>query len=86
YPDTVKNITRGDIVHYKKSHYLTSNAVVAVAGNVIAEETFEKIGNAFRKMERGEKIEKPKVREAQRAPQVRFKKKDVDQTHVRIGV
>ena len=86
YPDTVKNITRGDIVHYKESHYLTSNAVVAVAGNVIAEETFEKIGNAFRKMERGEKIEKPKVREAQRAPQVRFKKKDVDQTHVRIGV
>src|SRR3989338_853544 len=36
YPDTVKNITRDDIVRYKQSHYLTSNAVVAVAGNIEA--------------------------------------------------
>lgn len=86
YPGTVKNITRDDIVHYKDSHYLTSNAVVAVAGNVSAEETFEKIDKAFSKMKRGKKIEKSAVRERQSGPQVKFKKKDVDQTHVRIGV
>ncbi|MEK7085021.1 MAG: insulinase family protein, partial [Patescibacteria group bacterium] len=52
----------------------------------IADETFEKIGKAFGKMTRGKKIEKPAAKERQSGPQVKFKKKDVDQTHVRIGV
>ena len=86
YPSTVKNITRDDVVHYKESHYLTSNAVVAVAGNVDAPAAFRKIEKAFSKMPQGNKIEKLKVREAQSRPQVRFKKKAVDQTHLRVGV
>lgn len=86
YPETVKNIKREDITHYKDSHYLTSNAVVVVAGNVNAEETFGKIDKAFSRMKEGKKIRKLKVTERQHSPQVKFKKKDVDQTHVRIGV
>lgn len=86
YPDTVKNITRDDIVNYKNSHYLTSNAVVTVAGNVDAERAFKKIEKAFKNMPQGKKLEKLKVAEVQRQPQVKFKKKDVDQTHMRLGV
>src|SRR3989344_3403800 len=86
YPDTVKNITRDDIVRYKQSHYLTSNAVVAVAGNIEAGTAFKKVEKAFAQMARGEKLSKPQVRDAQKLPAVKFKKKDVDQTHIRLGV
>ena len=86
YPETVKNITRDDIVRYKQSHYLTSNAVVAVAGNIEAGAAFKKVEKAFAQMARGEKLSKPQVRDAQKLPAVKFKKKDVDQTHIRLGV
>ena len=86
YPHTVKNIKREDIVKYKESHYLTSNAVVCVAGNIEPEVAFRKIGKAFAKMPQGNKLQKLKVKEEQSAPLVRFKKKDVDQTHIRLGV
>ena len=86
YPETVKNINRDDIIHYKNSHYLSSNAVVAVAGNVDQANVFKKIGKVFSKMPQGKKIEKLKVTEAQARPQVKLKKKDVDQTHIRLGV
>ncbi|MDP3762847.1 MAG: pitrilysin family protein [bacterium] len=86
YPDTVKNITRDDIVHYKQSHYLTSNAVVVVAGNIESVAAFKKVEKAFAQMARGEKLSKPQVRDVQKLPAVKFKKKDVDQTHLRLGV
>ncbi len=86
YPETVKKITREDIIKYKHSHYTSSNAVVVVAGNVDLESTFSKIEKAFSKMPDGRKVEKVKVKESQNKPRVKFKKKDVDQTHVRIGV
>ncbi|MDP3784637.1 MAG: pitrilysin family protein [bacterium] len=85
YPNTVKNIMREDIIKYKESHYLTSNAVVTVAGNIESEDAFHKIEKAFSKMPRGRKLAKLKVKENQRSPAVKFKKKDVDQTHLRLG-
>src|SRR3989338_519510 len=85
-PETVKNITRDDIVNYKKNHYIASNAVVAVAGNIDSETVFSKIERAFSKMREGKKVNKLKVKEAQRAPQVKFKAKQVDQTHLRLVV
>ena len=86
YPHTVKAITRDDIVKYRFSHYLSSNAVVVVAGNVDPETVFSKVAKAFSAMEDGKKVEKPKVVERQQKPAVFFKRKDVDQTHVRVGV
>lgn len=85
-PETVKNISREDIVNYKKSHYITANAVVAVAGNVDPETVFSKVEKAFSKMPEGKKVNKLKVKEAQRSPQIKFKNKQVDQTHLRLGV
>jgi len=85
-PESVKSILRKDIINYKNSHYLASNAVVTVAGNVDPADTFKKIEEAFSKMSDGRKISKLPARDEQAAPEVKFKKKDVDQTHVRIGV
>ncbi len=86
YPEIVKKITREDIVTYKNSHYLASNAVVTVAGNIEPSVAFKKIHKAFSKMPDGKKIEKLRVEDSQLRPNVKFKKKDVDQTHVRLGV
>lgn len=85
YPSTVKNITRDDILRYKNSHYLTSNAVVVVAGNILKDKVFAQVEKAFAGMQDGKKVEKSKVAEKQLRPQVLFKKKDADQTHVRIA-
>ncbi len=85
-PETVNNIKRDDILKYKNSHYLTSNGVVAVAGNIDPETAFVKVERAFKNMSDGRKIAKLKVKERQKKPKVKFKKKDLDQTHLRLGV
>ena len=85
-PETVKGISREDILKYKQSHYITSNAVVVAAGNVEAEAVFKKVEKAFLKMPQGKKLRKEKVIERQRVPAVKFKKKDVDQTHLRLAL
>jgi len=86
YPNTVKNITRDDILRYRNSHYFASNAVVVVAGNILKDKVFAQVEKAFAGMKDGRKVEKSKVVEKQSRPQVLFKKKDADQTHVRIAV
>ncbi|MDP3934733.1 MAG: pitrilysin family protein [Candidatus Giovannonibacteria bacterium] len=85
-PDTVKGISRDEIIKYKNSHYLASNAVVAVAGNIDPEAAFSKVERAFKNMPDGKKITKLKVKERQKNPKVKFKKKDVDQTHLRLAL
>ena len=85
-PETVNNIKRDDILKYKNSHYLASNGVVAVAGNINPETAFAKVERAFKNMPDGRKIAKLKVKERQKNPRVKFKKKDLDQTHLRLGV
>lgn len=85
YPDTVKNITRDDILRYRNSHYFSSNAVVVVAGNILKDKVFAQVEKAFARMQDGKKVEKSKVIERQSSPQILFKKKDADQTHVRIA-
>ena len=86
YPDTVKNITRDDIVRYKQSHYLTSNAVLAVAGNIESGAAFKKVEKAFAQMARGEKLSKPQARDVQKLPAVKFKKKDVDPSKIKKDI
>ena len=86
YPQTVNNITREDILNYRKTHYLASNAVVVVAGNILKDKAFTKVEKAFASMPDGKKFNKTNVVERQSRPMVKFKKKDADQTHVRIAV
>ena len=85
-PATVQGITRDDILAYKKSHYISSNAVVVVVGNIDPKEAFQKVEKAFSKLARGKKLAKQEVKENQKKPQIKFKKKDVDQIHVRLGL
>ncbi len=85
-PDIVKKITRDEILKYKESHYITANAVVVVAGNIDSDAAFAKTEKAFLHMPQGKKFNKEKVIERQNRPAVKFKKKDVDQTHLRLAL
>ena len=85
-PDIVKKITRDEILKYKESNYIAGNAVVAVAGNIDPEAAFAKTEKAFLHMPEGKKLNKIKVLERQKRPAIQFKKKDVDQTHLRLAL
>jgi hypothetical protein len=43
-PDSVKAITRDDVIRYMEQLYVPQNTVVAVAGNVTAEEVLDRVG------------------------------------------
>ena len=52
-PRTVRTITRGDLVAFHRTHYLPNNAVLAVVGDVTAEEAFAGVERALGDWRRG---------------------------------
>lgn len=84
--ETVSSIIKKDIIDYRKKHYIASNMVVAVAGNIDETRTFKKIEKVFNKIPRGRIGQKPLVRENQKSPLVRILDKKTDQTHLVLGV
>src|SRR3989338_265668 len=62
-PHTGKNIRRENNLNSRDSHYLTSSAVVAVAGNIEPPAAFKKVEKAFAKMADGRKLQKLPVKE-----------------------
>ena len=53
-PESVRAITRDDLVAFHRMHYLPNNAVIAVVGDVSAEEAFQGVERALGDWERGE--------------------------------
>jgi predicted Zn-dependent peptidase len=58
---TINNITRDLIILYRDTYFVTTNMVVAVAGNINHDEAFAKIGAAFAGMRQGPRPEIPTV-------------------------
>lgn len=83
---TLSNLTRKDILAYRKNHYRGSNAVVIIAGNIDEHKAIADITKAFRPLTNGTAGAKQKVHERQLKPAVRIEYKDTDQTHVVLGV
>ena len=52
-PRSVRTITRGDLVAFHRTHYLPNNAVLAVVGDVTAEEAFAGVERALRRLAAG---------------------------------
>lgn len=53
-PESVRAITRDDLVAFHRMHYLPNNAVIAVVGDVSAEEAFQGVERVLGDWERGE--------------------------------
>jgi len=84
--ENIKNMKREDFVNYRKSHYVAGKTAVVIAGDIDANDTFNKVEKAFKNIASGKVIPKIKILEKQSKPEIKIKHKDTDQTHIVIGV
>lgn len=82
---TLSTLDRKDILAYRQSQYVGSNAVLALAGNFREQDAIGRINMAFEPLQKGKAKDKLKVRESQKKPVVRIKHKKTDQTHIVVG-
>jgi len=82
---TLKGISRDDIVSYRHSQYVASNSVVIVAGKIDPDEAFRKIKKSLTALKVGHAKKKLRVKEKQSRPAVQLAFKKTDQTHFILG-
>ena len=84
--ESVRGITKEQIVDYTRHQYTPSNAVVTVAGNIRHTEVVEALNEALR----GWVTEKPvswyPVQNGQETPRIAVEQRKTDQAHVCIGL
>lgn len=83
--ETIVSLKRDQFVHYFNSHYIASNTIVAVAGNVDPQAVKKSTEEYFKDIRKAEKISKLPVVEAQTAPQALVHYKKTDQSHFIMG-
>jgi len=84
--ENILAIKRGQILKYFNSHYLTSNTIVCVAGNIDSVAIEKKIKKYFKNIKEDVPGEKLKVIERQNHPKSLIHFKETDQTHLCLGV
>jgi len=77
----ILEMKREDFVRYKSEHYLPEATVLVVAGHVTEAAVLKEVEEIFEEVPRGKKVDKVKVKEAQKKPQVLVEFKKTDQTH-----
>jgi zinc protease len=85
-PESVNAITRDDIVAFHKKYFAPNNAILAVVGDVTAEEAFDTVRNVFGDWPRKEvPVEKLIEPPAPTRRLIVVNKPDAVQTEVRVG-
>ena len=84
-PETIRKIKRSEILDYKNTQYVASNALVIAAGNIDQKSAEAKISRVFKKFARGQAYSKRGVKENQKKPAIKFEFKKTDQTHLALG-
>src|SRR3989344_3568598 len=72
--------------YYVKAAAKHFDTALDIVSDILIKPLFKKVEKALAQRGGGKKLSKPQVRDAQKLPAVKFKKKDVDQTHIRLGV
>lgn len=85
-PETVAKMNREHFVKYRKEHYVAKKTIVVVAGHFDEKNMIKEITKAFSTIPNTKAIEKLKVKEGQKTPELKVKFKKTDQTHLVIGV
>ncbi|MCL5017292.1 MAG: insulinase family protein [Patescibacteria group bacterium] len=83
--DTVRGMSRKDIVDYRNKHYVPSATTVVVSGAFKEKEMLKKLNKIFAGVQSGGGMSKKKVLESQSAPAVALYSKQLDQTHLILG-
>lgn len=84
--ETIKKISRKNILDYFKSQFGAKNVVIVLAGNFKEKEALEKLEKYFGKFKKIKTLFKKPVIERQKSPQVLLQQKETDQTHLALGV
>lgn len=84
--ENIYKMVRDDFVNYKKNHYVSSNTVVIVAGNIMSGEVYKELNKYFKDVPTSLSKNKLKTKESQEEPNIIVKYKETDQTHFVLGV
>ncbi len=84
--ETVKRISRKNILDYFRKQFSAENVVVSLAGNFKTKEAVSKIKFFFEKFKKTKTLSKKPVIERQKSPQILLQTKETDQTHLTLGV
>jgi len=84
--ESIKKISRHDLLDYRKNQYVAKNTIVAVAGKIDPKRIIKKIENYFSKIKTSKPQEKQNLSERQQKPELLLYHKDTDQSHICFGV
>ncbi len=84
--ENIYKIARNNFVKYKKSHYVASNTVIIVSGNITKDGVRKEVDKYFKDIKSTIKVKKLKTKDVQTSPKVLVKYKKTDQTHFVLGV
>jgi len=83
--ESVRGLSRRDLVSYVKSQYVSSNTVVCVAGNVGVDHVVRKVRSLFGGIRTSDFQQRQKVVERQTSPEALCEYRETDQTHIALG-
>jgi len=84
--EIIKKLSRDEIISYRQKHYLSHSTVIAVAGKINEDKAVELIKKNFENINQAEKETKVPTKDIQSQPEVLIKEKNLDQTHLVLGV
>jgi len=84
--DSVRNITRDQILEYTRRQYAPGNAVVTVAGDISHDEVVELLDHELGDWQQGEAMSWFPVVDGQDAPRQQFEHRKTEQAHLCVGV
>jgi len=84
--ETVRGITRNDLINYRQKQYVPSNTILCIAGNFNKQKAKKLIQKYFAKVAEGNPSQKSKVIEKQKSPQCLLEYRKTDQSHLYLGV
>jgi len=84
--ENIYKMVRDDFVNYKKSHYVSSNTVVVVSGDITNDKVYKEVDKYFKEVHTTKSKNKVKTNDSQEKPNIIIKFKETDQTHFVLGV
>lgn len=83
--ESVKNISKKDLINYHKKYYVADSTIIVVAGGFDENEAVKKIEKYFGHISKSPKIKKPVFIKKQNNIKIKLTPKKIDQTHFIMG-
>lgn len=85
-PESIRKITREQLIKYFQSQYVAKNIVISIAGAVNETEVLREVKKYFGDFNGRDFKHKETVKEKQKKPQILLYNKKTDQIHISLGV